>query len=407
MAQSNSLISASVGIQWRGFDCAFTDWHFFPAIDLCRDYLPTELKKQLEDKHCGDLIQHTFAAGELLDEPSERLCIKVPIGCFQTQNYDTRSEPPRIGRFYPSDSFHKVDGIYQSNERPCRITEITDDYLKVDFNHPLAGKKIGVKFRIHDIRESSKERDASCKDIVAESCHRGPGMQDRLETADTDFFSSLSFSRLDDNDDAVYFRQPSFTPYWDQLALQQVSDFYEQHIDPQSHVLDLMAGAHSPLQEIGIQCASITSAGLNRQELEHNKISTRIEVLDVNRISRLPFKCAEFDVVLIHAAIEYVIQPGLLIHEISRVLKPAGKFIISFSNRNESQKAIHLWSNVYEFERPGIVLAYLRNEGGFCHYKSCSQRGYYRPEDDRLSPELLYSDPVYIVMAEKSGVQKN
>jgi len=96
-----------------------------------------------------------------------------------------------------------------------------------------------------------------------------------------------------------------------------------------------------------------------------------------------------------------VINPELIFAEIKRVLKPSGRVIISFSNRSFPQKAIQLWTGAHEFERPAIVLSYLRASGGFGNFNSYSKRGLFRPEDDRLAHKLLHSDPVYVVWADK------
>lgn len=398
---SDSILSASVAIQWGGFDCQFTDWRYFPVLNLRCDHLPTEIQSQFTGKTCGDLIKHTFEAGELIPDRRTDLLQNIAGNCFQPPNQNRTTIAPLIGRFYPQDDFHNVAGIYQGNKFPCRVTAVSKDRLSLDLNHPLAGKKITMMLRIESIKNSPVERGGRCNDIVAELCDMGPGMQDRLAEHETDFLSDNPFERIDNNDDTEYFQRPRLTPYWDALALQQVSEFYARHVAPRSNILDLMAGVHSPLQEANINAVSVTAAGLNQQELDANKICSRTIVLDVNNITHLPFEDAEFDVVLIHAAIEYVIHPQVILNEISRILKPAGKIIISFTNRGESQKSIRIWSEIENFERPGLVLSYLRSQGNFGHFESFSKRGLLRPDNDQLSSELIFSDPVYIVQGEK------
>lgn len=400
--EKNSLISARVGIQWQGHDCVFTDWLFMPTINLWRDYLPAQIEKQLTGTSKGELIQHDFAPGELIDNWSSSLLLEVPGDNFQPPKTGLIPVTAATGRFYPKDFFHHVAGINQGNKFPCRITEKSDSHFRVDFNHPLAGKDIKMMIRIESIKKAGAERGGRCNDIPASICDHGPGMQDRLAHSETDFWSNDPFMRVDSEDDSVFYHRPRLTPFWDKVALQQVSEYYAQHLEPQTHILDLMAGIHSPLQESGIMSASVTAAGLNRQELDENRICTRSVVLDVNTMDRLPFADEEFDAVLIHAAIEYVIKPSLLMAEISRVLTPDGKIIISFSNRSVAEKTIRLWSEAHEFERAGIVLSYLRSAPGFSHFSSYSIRGLLRPKDDELAHKLLNSDTVFIIQAQKS-----
>lgn len=228
-------------------------------------------------------------------------------------------------------------------------------------------------------------------------------MQNRLPDVETDFFCASPFSRLDPGNDRVFFKQADLQPFWDSVALQQVAQRYQALIPTGSNVLDLMAGVHSPLQETTIEVKSVTCAGLNATELAHNPLCDECIVLDVNTIDALPFEDEQFDVVLIHAAIEYAINPAMLFSEIRRILRPGGRIIISFSNRSVTQKVIQLWSGAHEFERPGIVLAYLRAAGGFDHFNGYSMRGLLRPEGDRLAQQLLLSDPVYVVSGQKTA----
>ncbi|MCP4076469.1 MAG: methyltransferase domain-containing protein [Gammaproteobacteria bacterium] len=399
--QKNSIFSAHVGIKWQGQDCQFTDWSFIPAINLWRDYLPAEIESKLPGKTSGDKITQKYSAGDLIENSLSSQKHSVLKNQFQPPRKGFEPILPLTGRYYPKDFFTGVEGIYEGNKFPCRVTSVEENRISVDLNHPLSGKDFEMIMQIDSIKTAAAERGGRCNDITSIACDQGPGMQDILSDAETDFLSSNPFSRVDSEDDALFFKQPDFTPFWDSTALRQVSDLYETLIPDQAQVLDLMAGAHSPLQEAEIDVNSITCAGLNDAEMEQNSSCNQRFCVDVNSISSLPFQSDQFDIVLIHAAIEYVINPELIFAEIKRVLKPSGRVIISFSNRSFPQKAIQLWTGAHEFERPAIVLSYLRASGGFGNFNSYSKRGLFRPEDDRLAHKLLHSDPVYVVWADK------
>jgi SAM-dependent methyltransferase len=399
--ESKSILDARIGIRWQGVDCQFTDWSYLQNINLWRDYLPQQIESKLPGSHCGDEVSETFVAGDLLEDRARSQLHRVKREQFQPPTKGLSEISPCLGRFYPKDFFQHIDGIYEGNKFPCRITQVDNNFIDVDMNHPLAGKSIELIFHIDAIRAAGAERGGRCNDIVSQTCDLGPGLQDRLPDAGTDFFCGNPFSRLDPGNDSVFFKQPDLQPFWDRNALQQVSQLYQALIPTGAKVLDLMAGVHSPLQEAEVDVDSVTCAGLNETELEHNPVCTQHRVLDVNAIDALPFDDALFDVVLIHAAIEYVINPDMLFAEIQRILKPGGRVIISFSNRSVAEKTIQLWSGAHEFERPGIVLAYLRTTGGFGKFNSFSMRGLVRPEGDRLAHKLLLSDPVYAIWADK------
>ena len=401
VVQHDSTIAARIGIHWQGLDCNFHDWSYLSSIHLSRDLLPPQIESRLPGLVTGDEISHVFKAGELRKRQSSLIYNNIPANRFQPPISDQTALNPSIGRFYPSDYFRDIRDIYQGNCLSCRISDIQDGKLSIDCNHPLASKTVEMMVRIESIKKTGAEHGGRCKDIVALCCDHGPGMQDSLPGQDTDFWTGNPFNRPDAGNDSEFFSVPSLQPYWDRTALTQLSLLYRQLIPENAQILDLMAGVHSPLQEADIKPSAVICAGLNGEELEHNPLCTQAEIVDVNTIYALPFQTGQFDVVLIHAAIEYVINPPLLMTEVQRVLKPAGRIIISFSNRSVSEKAIQLWSGADEFERPAIVLAYLRNCAGFSGFNSYSMRGLLRANDDSLAHKRPYSDPVYAVWADK------
>ena len=399
IVESNSILSVNMDVEWNGIDCEFNDWQYIPNLNLSRDYLPPELEIQIPGLRKGDLIHHRYAAGELVERWQSNLLHTIKMTQFKPLVKGLEPITPILGRFYPKDFFDGVPDVYEGNKSPCRIIGIKGNELVLDLNHPLARKAITVTLQIESIKKAAAERDGRCNDIPALICDHGPGLQDELDQDTTDFRHGSPFYRLDERPDKVYFEQPQMTPYWDKLALQIVSYHYQQLIPVKSNILDLMAGVHSPIQQVVCDSKSISCAGLNLQELESNPVCNKCIQLDVNTTQPLPFIDEEFDIVLIHAAIEYVIHPEHLMTEIGRILKPGGKIIISFSNRSEDEKCISLWAGAYEFERPGIVLSYLRSAGCYSDYHSYSHRGNLRPEQDALADKLLHSDPVYLISA--------
>ena len=402
LVSSNSILEVDVGIEWRGIDCVFNDWLHISNLKLWRDFLPPELETELNGLHRDDTIQHHFTAGELVPGWQSSQLQRIKRDQFKPPLKGLEPIEPTLGRFYPKDFFKNVPEIVEGNKFPCRITEINEDELLIDLNHPLASKAITLTLRIASIKHASSEQGGRCNDIPAMICDHGPGLQDDLAQAETDFMHGKPFARINESDDADYYQTPRLTPYWDSLGLQQVSTYYRQLIPQGAHILDLMAGVHSPLQQAEKSRYSVSCAGLNLTELENNPVCSERIQLDVNSAETLPFADQQFDVVLIHAAIEYVTHPQQLMLEIGRVLKAEGKIIISFSNRSEGEKCISLWARAHEFERPGIVLSYLRSAGCFADFQSFSHRGHLRPENDELANRLLHSDPVYLITANRT-----
>jgi hypothetical protein len=75
---------------------------------------------------------------------------------------------------------------------------------------------------------------------------------------------------------------------------------------------------------------------------------------------------------------------------------------VAFSNRWFETKAVKVWKEIHEFERMGMVLEMFMRTQGFANLQTYSMRGLPRPHNDTYYPDMLYSDPVYIVWGQKS-----
>ena len=68
--------------------------------------------------------------------------------------------------------------------------------------------------------------------------------------------------------------------------------------------------------------------------------------LTVDDLSDLPFRDHEFDTVTILAALNYFENPGSVLREVSRVLKPDGTVLVTFLSHNISR----IWHSFWERE---------------------------------------------------------
>jgi SAM-dependent methyltransferase len=120
-------------------------------------------------------------------------------------------------------------------------------------------------------------------------------------------------------------------------------------------------------------------------------------IQDLNQNTRLPFDPRSFDAVVCSVSVEYLIHPLEVFREVARVLKPGGRFIVSFSNRWFAPKTIAIWPNLHEFERMGLVSEYFLSSGRFSDIHTWSMRGLPRPKDDKYIDQTPFSDPLYAV----------
>jgi SAM-dependent methyltransferase len=95
--------------------------------------------------------------------------------------------------------------------------------------------------------------------------------------------------------------------------------------------------------------------------------------------------------------VEYLVSPLTVFTEVNRVLRPGGRFIVSFSNRWFPPKVVRIWEDIHEFERPALVLEYFLRSGGYTDLQTWSMRGLPRPADDKYADRLALSDPLFAV----------
>lgn len=111
------------------------------------------------------------------------------------------------------------------NLQPFRCVGVENGHLKVDFNHPLANKRIQIKAFVKRIRLKSVERGGRCYDWM-EIIGDGPGMQARWEGRPTDFLLESPFQRQDARSDLLYYQKPRLVQHIDDRAIQVVKDIH-------------------------------------------------------------------------------------------------------------------------------------------------------------------------------------
>lgn len=177
----------------------------------------------------------------------------------------------------------------------------------------------------------------------------------------------LQFSerrKLDESDDALFYALPRFVTHVDEGFIQQLTTLYRERLTPHSRILDLMSSwiSHLPPE---MDFAHVEGHGLNAAELAENSRLNHYFVQDLNQNPLLPLADAAFEAILIAVSIQYLQQPEPVFAELSRILKPGGILIVSFSNRMFYQKAIQVWRDGSDASRLQLVQRYIRATAGF------------------------------------------
>ncbi len=200
--------------------------------------------------------------------------------------------------------------------------------------------------------------------------------------------------KLDETNDAEFYSSPKFVYHLDSNFRKNLSALYEEEIQNNSSVLDLMSSWDSYLPK-NINYKKVIGHGLNKEELERNKAFDKYWIQNFNSNQNIPLENEIIDYCLMVAAWQYLQYPEKITEEIARILNKKGKFIIAFSNRAFWHKAPNIWTYSNEDER----INYVRNilvSNGFCEPRIIRKF----TQENSLFP-FLNRDPFYCLISIK------
>ena len=174
--------------------------------------------------------------------------------------------------------------------------------------------------------------------------------------------SNYQRKKLDESNDEEFYKDPKFVYHLDLNFRKYLTNVYTNEINNYSIVLDLMSSWDSFLPE-GKNYKKVIGHGLNKQELEKNKILDSYWIQNFNLNQKIPLESGTIDYCLMVAAWQYLQYPENLTKEISRILSNKGKIIVSFSNRAFWHKAPNIWTTSTENERVKYVRQVLMSNG--------------------------------------------
>ena len=202
--------------------------------------------------------------------------------------------------------------------------------------------------------------------------------------------SPEAFARIDETDDRLFYTEPRIVTHIDDNAIAAIKKFFDQTLPRNAVILDLMSSAFSHLPE-GFPAQRIVGLGLNAVELQVNPVLDEYVIHDLNADPTLPFDDGEFAAVIMTVSMQYLTKPIEVFREVHRILQPDAPFIVIFSNRLFPTKAVYIWRVTSDAEHAQLVQHYFHLAGGYAEVTFLD----YTPQTDE------YTDPVYIVMANK------
>jgi len=171
-----------------------------------------------------------------------------------------------------------------------------------------------------------------------------------------------AFTKLDAEDDEIFYEPPRLVCHIDDGAISALTGFYRTVLPPDGALLDLMSSwvSHLP-PEIGHK--EVIGHGMNAAELAANPRLSRWFIQNLNRDTKLPLGDASLDAAMICVSIQYLQQPVAVLREVARLLRPGAPLIISFSNRCFWTKAVAIWRALDDEGHARLVERYLRHAG--------------------------------------------
>ena len=177
--------------------------------------------------------------------------------------------------------------------------------------------------------------------------------------------SKDAFTRLDEEDDHIFYKRDRFVSHIDSRALSTLESLIgELIIERHPVILDLIASWDSHIPET-VKPEKVVGLGLNEKELKSNPVLSEYVLADINKDPKLPFQDNTFDAVLNTVSVDYMTKPIEIFRESGRILKPGGIFLVIFSNRMFPEKAVKIWREASEGERVIFVEEFFQEAGLF------------------------------------------
>ncbi len=350
-------------IEWNSSVATHID-SFVLSIDLEKDHLPEGFKDEIKNLKIGDSYSKKIQAKELLgDGYSSNNVITFDAELFNHQ-FKNQSSPPLLYRFYPSAIAYKGLKTNEKDYTPFRLISKNAEEMIADRNHPLA--KYYLTLKALKVGGCSQTGITTLnKDITRIITSKGPGMQAPFEFGQSIFFDDYPF-KFTDKVDVI-------KSQIDDTTTKKIKKIHTKLLPKYSKILDVMADQESYLAD-DYESGLLVGIGKNEETLSENKRLNTFSIHDINENLPLPFEDNSFDDAICTLSICSFIDPIKVFQEIARVVANGGKFIISFTDVDNSNLTISLWGQLHPFERMQLVLEYFQKSELFSEVTTYSQR---------------------------------
>jgi len=109
-----------------------------------------DFEANLSGLNAGSAFDFSIAAAQAYGEPMEEEIVMIPKNVFHDESGNFDEAFFQVGTLVPMS-----DG--QGHQMRGRILEITDEVVKMDFNHPLAGTDLRFEGTVLEVREATAD----------------------------------------------------------------------------------------------------------------------------------------------------------------------------------------------------------------------------------------------------------
>jgi FKBP-type peptidyl-prolyl cis-trans isomerase SlyD len=112
-----------------------------------------EFENNIDKLATGDAFSFALSSENAYGDRREEMIVNVPLSVFETDG-KLNEDICRIGNEVPM-----MDG--EGNQLNGIINEITDQHVRMDFNHPMAGVNLFFTGKVVEVREATEQELAA------------------------------------------------------------------------------------------------------------------------------------------------------------------------------------------------------------------------------------------------------
>ncbi len=109
-----------------------------------------EFEINLQGKNIGDTFEFSIESANAYGNPNPNEIVQIPVDAFLDEDGNMETEYVYVGAVVPMND-------EEGNQLTGTVLAITNTYVEMDFNHPLAGTDLKFEGEIVGIREATAD----------------------------------------------------------------------------------------------------------------------------------------------------------------------------------------------------------------------------------------------------------